>query len=265
MNTENQMNIAVVTGASSGMGKEFAKALDKTGAYQQIWVIARRKERLDLLAAELKTPVRVIGLDLTDPVSFKDYASLLENERPNVVTLVNCSGFGKFGTYADIPLCESLNMIDLNCKAVVQMTELTLPYMSKGSDIVNLDSLSSFQPVPYLNVYAATKAFVLSYSRALNRELSPRGIRVMAVCPGWVRTEFFDRATVTDEKAVTYFNVTYSPEQVIATAMKDRAKKKDVSVHGLPVKMQVLLVKLLPHRFVMNTWLRQQKHRDCLK
>ena len=133
--------------------------------------------------------------------------------------------------------------------------------MKEGSKIVELDSLSAFQPVPYLNVYGATKAFVLSYSRALNKEVKKRGIRVMAVCPGWVKTDFFDRATATSDDAVTYFNILYEPEDIVRTAIKDLYKgKKDVSVHGLPVKAQILLVKLLPHSLVMKIWLKQQKH-----
>lgn len=258
------MNIAVITGASSGMGKELAVQLDKAEKYDEIWLIARRKERLEELSAELSAPCVTIAMDLTDTSSFDKYKTMLEERKPNVKTLANCSGFGKFGKYDDIPIPESMNMIDLNCKALVTMTELTLPYMSEGSDIINLDSLSSFQPVPFLNVYAATKAFVLSYSQALNAELRPRRIKVMAVCPGWVKTEFFDRATTTDDKAVTYFNVMYTAKQVITTAMKDRAKGKTVSVHGLPVKFQVFLVKHLPHKFVINTWLRQQKHNEYI-
>ncbi len=255
------MRIAIITGAGSGMGKEFALQLSQKEEFDEMWVIGRRIDKLEALAEEVSCPVRPISLDLTVPGSFETYEELLQKEKPDVAVLVNCSGFGKFGTYEDIPLSESLNMIDLNAKALVAMTELTLPYMRKGAMIAQLDSLSSFQPVPYLNVYGATKAFVLSYSRALNMELKKRGIRVMAICPGWVKTDFFDRATVTDKNAVTYFNVMYEAKDVIRTAIKDLYKgKKDVSIHGFPVKFQVFLVKLLPHRLVMKIWLKQQKH-----
>ena len=253
--------IAVVTGASSGMGREFALALEaKRGELDEMWVIARRADRLEALRGEISIPLRVLAMDLTDPHSFDAYAALLKEEKPGVRYLINCSGFGKFGRYDQIPLSDSLSMIDLNCKALVSMTELTLPYMHRGAHIIELDSLSSFQPVPYLNVYAATKAFVLSYSRSLNCELKDRGIHVMAVCPGWVQTEFFDRATTTSQDAVTYFNILYQPRDIIRTAMKDMERGKDLSIHGLPVKAQVLAVKLLPHSLVMKIWLRQQKH-----
>ena len=153
-------------------------------------------------------------------------------------------------------------MIDLNTKALVLMTRLTLPYMEKGSHILQLDSLSAFQPVPYITTYGATKSFVLSYARAINRELKAKGIRVMAMNPGWVKTEFFNHAFQTNEAGeVQYFDRLYEAADVVATGLKDLYKtKKDYSVHGLPVKIQVLLVKLVPHRFVMNIWLGQQKN-----
>ena len=255
------MSIAIVTGASSGMGREFVYALDKEKKYDEIWVIARRNERLEALKGECVTPVKAIALDLTLAESFDTYRALLKENKPDVRVLVNASGFGKFGTYKDIDPEVSCNMIDLNCKALVRMTEYTLPYMKEGSYIMQLDSLSSFQPVPYIGVYGATKAFVLSYSRALNVELKPRGIKVMAICPGWVKTEFFERSKTNCEDAVTYYNVMYEAKDVVATAMKDMYKKnKDVSIHGLPVKLQVLGVKLLPHKLIMKIWMKQQKH-----
>ena len=152
-------------------------------------------------------------------------------------------------------------MIDLNCKALLMMTRLTVPYMAPGSHILELDSLSAFQPVPYITTYAATKAFVLSYSRAMNRELRDRGIRVMAMNPGWVKTEFFDHAFQTNGgNEVQYFNYLYEAKDVVRTGLKDLYhSRKDYSVHGLPIKFQVFLVKLLPHSLVMSVWLSQQK------
>ena len=133
--------------------------------------------------------------------------------------------------------------------------------MEKGSHILQLDSLSAFQPVPYITTYGATKAFVLSYSRAMNRELKPKGIRCMAMNPGWVRTEFFNHAFQTNSGSeVQYFNHLYEAKDCVATGLKDLYRtKKDYSVHGLPIKGQVALVKLVPHRIVMSIWLNQQK------
>ena len=152
-------------------------------------------------------------------------------------------------------------MIDLNCKALVAMTRVVLPYMHAGSHILQLDSLSAFQPVPYITTYGATKSFVLSYSRAMNRELKGTGIRMMAMNPGWVKTEFFNHAFQTNSgNEVQYFNPLWEAEAVVATGLKDLYKtKKDYSVHGFSIRMQVRLVKLLPHSIVMNIWLSQQK------
>ena len=141
------MKIAVITGASSGMGREFVLQLAKQEHFDEMWVIARRKERLEELKTQVDTPLRVVPLDLSGQPGWDAYAALLAAEQPDVRVLVNASGFGRFGTYADIPLADSLGMIDLNCKALVAMTELTLPYMHEGAKILELDSLSSFQPV----------------------------------------------------------------------------------------------------------------------
>ena len=254
------MNIAIVTGASSGMGKEFVLQLGAYVKVDEIWVIARRTEALEELKNQVSVPVRPISLDLCKEESFASYAKLLEAEKPNVKLLVNAAGFGKFGGFEKIPLVEDYRMLDLNCKALVIMTRLTLPYMKKGSHILQLDSLSAFQPVPYITTYGATKAFVLSYSRSINRELKPKGIRVMAMNPGWVKTEFFNHAFQTNNSEVQYFDPLYEAKDVVATGLKDLYKtKKDVSIHGFPIKAQVLLVKLLPHKLIMSIWQNQQK------
>lgn len=251
------MKIAVITGASSGMGKEFVVQLDREKKFDEIWVIARRLDRLEALQSEVSTKIRPISLDLTKEESIEEYRALLEKEKPVVDVLVNASGFGRFGTFSDMDLPTMYRMIDLNSKAYVGMTYATLPYLTKGSEVYQLDSLSSFQPVPYICVYGATKAFVLSFSRALNVELKSRGIHMMAVCPGWVKTEFFDHA-VTDD-TITYYNKFFTPEEVITRALRDMKKRKDVSVCGFSIRAQVLFTKLLPHRLVMKIWCKQQK------
>ncbi len=255
------MNIAIVTGASSGMGKEFVMQLSRYVTVDEIWVIARREDALRKLAGQVDAAsVRPIALDLCKAESFETLSQLLRQYEPDLKLLVNAAGFGKFGDFQQIPLQADLDMIELNCKALVAMTRTVLPYMHRGSHILQLDSLSAFQPVPYITTYGATKAFVLSYSRAIGQELRPQGIRVMAMNPAWVRTEFFDRALQTNDSKVQYFNYIYDAKDVVATGLRHLYRtKKDCSIHGLPVKLQVLLVKLLPHTLVMRTWLNQQK------
>ena len=254
------MKIAIVTGASSGMGREFVRQLHSYVSVDEIWAIARRASALEELKSETAIPVRPVVLDLLQPESFTAFAKLLEEEKPDVKLLVNAAGFGKFGKAENVSLEDDLGMIDLNCRALVAMTRLTLPYMAPGSHVLQLDSLSAFQPVPYITTYGASKAFVLSYSRAMNAELKPRGIRMMAMNPGWVKTEFFSHSFQTNQGEVQYFNRLYEAKDVVATGLHDLYKtKKDYSIHGFPVRMQVRLVKLLPHSLVMKTWIGQQK------
>ncbi len=255
------MTVAIVTGASSGMGREFVRQLSAYVQVDTIWAIARRAEALETLKEEASVPVRPIVLDLLKEDSFQTIRQLLETEKPDVKLLVNAAGFGKFGAYHKVTLEDDCRMIDLNCKALLVMTRLCLPYMHAGSHILQLDSLSAFQPVPYITTYGATKAFVLSYSRSMNRELKSRGIRMMAMNPAWVKTEFFDHAFQTNgDNEVQYFNYVYEADECVATGLKDLYKtRKDYSIHGLPVKLQVLGVKLMPHSIVMKIWLNQQK------
>ena len=239
------------------MGREFVLQLDRDQQFDEIWVLARRREVLEALGQNTRAKIRAIPCDLTKPDSIEAYASLLDEIKPCVSVLVNAGGFGQFGAFVDIPLETQLEMIDLNDKALVAMTYRTLPYMTEGSVIYQLGSLSAFQPVPYIGVYGASKAFVMSFSRSLNVELKKLGIKVMAVCPGWVKTDFFNRA-VTDD-TITYYNRYYTAEEVVRRALRDMKRGRDVSVCGKQIRAQVLLTKLLPHRLVMKIWCKQQK------
>lgn len=251
------MKIAIITGASSGMGREFVRQLCREDSFDQVWVIARRLDRLNELKAEMGDFIRPIALDLIKDESIAELKGLLEAEKPEVAVLVNASGFGKFEAFENIPLEDQLQMIDLNARSLTAVTYVTLPYLKAGSKVYQVASLSSFQPVPYIGVYGATKAYVLSFTRALGAELRHTGIKMMAVCPGWVKTEFFDRA-VTNESVITYYNQYFTAEEVVTRARRDMKKGKDVSVCGWKIRAQVLLTKLLPHRLVMKIWLAQQ-------
>ena len=132
-----------------------------------------------------------------------------------MAVLVNAAGFGKFGTCAELTLQETCGMIDLNCRAAAALTAAVLPYMGRGSRVLEICSSAAFQPLPGFNVYAATKAFLLRYSRALRWEAAPRGIRVTAVCPGWIRTDFMDVARDTKNgRTVRSFPFAQRPETV---------------------------------------------------
>lgn len=251
--------IAVITGASSGIGYEFAKTVNECGKeIDELWVIARRADRLE--AIEAPYPVKPIALDLTKRESLEEYKQLLEKEKPQVEILVNCSGFGVFQAACDVPLEDNMNMVDLNCQATMAMCQLTIPYMPEDSHIINIASVAAFQPIPYIGVYGATKAFVLSYSRALNRELRKSKISVTAVCPFWTKTEFFNRAIVkSKDTVVKYYAAMYTPSQIVKRAWKDAKRRRDVSKFGFVARVQAALAKILPHSFVMSFWMNQQK------
>ncbi len=253
-------NIAIITGASSGIGKYFAETVDTAGKFDEVWVIARNLGRLEALKETVPFPTRAIALDLSEKASYIEFGKLLEEEKPNVQLLINCSGFGKFCATLDTPLEVNLNMVDLNCEAIVALCQLAIPYMKKGAKIINIASVAAFQPIPYINVYGATKAFVLSYSRALNREMKSRGITVTAVCPFWTKTEFFNRAIAAEkDPVVKKYIAMYEPEQIVKRAWRDTKKGKDVSMYGFIARGQTLLTKLLPHKIIMSVWQNQQK------
>ncbi len=250
------MNLAVITGASSGMGRDFVYAIDKEFTLDEIWVIARREERLLELQKDCRAKIRPIALDLAVSESYEVYRKLLEESKPSIQVLINAAGFGLFGDFSQMDLDKQLNLIDLNVKGLTAITHISLPYMPAGSHLLNLASNSSWQPVPYINVYGSSKAYVMNFSRALEMELKKRKIHVMAIAPGWIKTEFFDRAVQDD--TIKYYDRFYTSQQVVDKAMKDLRKRKSVSIMGFPVRMQVRLVKLLPVRWVMGIWCKQQ-------
>lgn len=251
------MKIAVITGASSGMGRQFVKHLDNEG-FDQIWGIALNKEKLDSVTEEIKTPFRAFAIDLTKDEQIQTYVDALNSEKPEVQWLVNCSGYAKFGDYSQIPIKTSINMIDLNCSGLVKMTELTLPYMKEGGRIIEIASMAALQATPYMNVYGASKAFVLSYSRGLSAELKPRGISVTCVCPLWTKTNFQKTAELTSS-AINHFSSSYSAEAVVKKGIADARKHKLISVYGSKARMQWFIVKTMPHKWVMSIWTRQQQ------
>lgn len=254
------MKIAIVTGASSGMGREFVKQIELLYKdLDEIWVIARRVDRLKELKANMYTYVRIFDGDLTKDLVYKQVQNRLENQNPDIRMLVNAAGFGKIGTVEEIGKEDTklqLSMIEVNCGALTQMTMICLPYMSKGSRIVNLASAAAFCPQPSFAVYAATKSFVLSFSRALCTELKDRQIFVTAVCPGPVDTEFFEKAGKPESKFKDTFIV--RSKDVVKQALIDAKHGKEMSVYGTSVKGAHIATKVLPHGMILeamkNVW-----------
>lgn len=249
-------NIVIVTGASSGMGRDFALTVKENVKADELWVIARRLDRLEELKTQIDMKVVPVSLDLSKDESFEEFNKLLVKEKVNIKLLINASGYGKFDNVMNLSIEDNMGMVDLNVRGLTRMCLTCLPYMSKGSGIINFASLAAYQPVPYMNIYAASKAYVLSFTRALNREIRSKGMHAMAVCPYWTKTEFFDRA-VTKNTVVKKYSVMYESKKVVNAAWKNYNKGKDVSLYGFVSKGQVALVSLLPKKLVMNIWQKQ--------
>ncbi|MGE4483808.1 MAG: SDR family NAD(P)-dependent oxidoreductase [Oscillospiraceae bacterium] len=248
------MKIAVVTGASSGMGREFVRQIDEKYKLDEIWAIARREDRLNEIKFKSVIPIRAIPLDLLREKSIEYLKTLLEAEKPDVRILVNAAGFGKIGTYRDLSLQETNDMIDLNCKAAVDITIIALPFMNKNARILEVCSAASFQPLPGLNVYAASKTFLHSYSRALRWELMPRHIKVTAVCPDWVKTEFISVAKDTkNAHAVKHFPLAAKPEHVVSCALFDSAIGLPVSTYSIAF-LHRFFAKFIPNEIIISFW-----------
>lgn len=244
------MKIGIVTGASSGMGRETVLQLAGQFAFDEIWVIARREERLLALSRQVKTPLRLFPLDLEQPEDLAFLENALKESAPEVKFLVNAAGYGRIGPVGSISREEETGMIRLNCGALCALTHMVLPYMPRNSRILMFASAAAFAPQPDFAVYAATKAFVLSYSRALGAELAKRDIAVTAVCPGPVKTEFFDLAQMTGEIPIYKLLVMANPRRVVAKAIRDSIAKRPLSVYGPAMKAFLLLSRLLPHQAI---------------
>ena len=239
--------IALVTGASSGLGMEMVYQIAEVfPSLEEIWVNARREDVLKRLEAELPGRIRSFPGDITQPVTRKLITDALEAEQAHIMVLVNAAGFGKIGREGTLTEAESAGMIRVNCEALTLMTEACLPYLTIKSRVINFASAAAFLPQPGFAVYAATKAYVLSYSRALGKELAGRGIKVTAVCPGPVDTEFFPLAEEHASAPVYKKLFMSKTEDVAARALADSRAGKTVSVYGGPMKLFRLLAKLVP-------------------
>ena len=186
------MKTAIITGASSGLGREFVRQIAEVfPEIESYWLIARRTERLEEIAAQLPDKeICCIPLDLCDTMSFVTFREKLMSEAPEVALLVNNAGCGYLGNVGEVDTTSQTRMIDLNVRALTAITNMVVGYMEEGSRILNVSSIASFCPNPRMTVYSATKAYVSHYTIGLSEELKSRGITVTAVCPGPMATEF---------------------------------------------------------------------------
>lgn len=246
------MSICIITGASSGIGKEFAANVTTYFPnIKEIWLIARRKEKLEEVAKVLTINYKILPLDITKDEHINQLEQLLQQKKPKIKLLINCAGYGIIGNFSNLSLQEQVGMIDLNCTALTKITYLTIPYMKKNSRILQLASVAAFVPQPQFAIYAATKSFVLSFSRALNEELRNKRICVTAVCPGPVKTEFFDIAERYGSTLAIKKRTMVSAKKVVHGALKASLYKRHSYTCSAIMKGMHLCCKLLPHSFVL--------------
>lgn len=223
--------VAIITGATGGIGKEFTRILAKE-ILDEIWVIGRNKEKLAWLRQKYGSKIIPVCADLTNKQDLLQIKSLLTKEIL-VTYLINNAGVARMAHSKDFNTAEMDKTIMLNCNVPVTLINYCIPYMEKGSKIINVSSAAAFQPVPFINLYASTKAFLHSYSRALHMELKPAGITVTSASPGWVDTDLLPKEI--NGRKVKFPGIT-SPWKVARKAVKDAKKGKDVSICSLPLQ-----------------------------
>jgi len=251
------MRIAIITGASSGLGREFALRIARRADVDEFWLIARRADRLEQLASTLPLSCRVLALDLSQREAVRVVASRLEGSGAEVAYLVNAAGFARFGTFDGVSLEDGEAMVDLNCRAAVDLCVVCLPHMARWGRIINVASCAGFMPLPGLNIYAATKAFMVSYTRSLRWETAARRVRVTAVCPYWMKTEFMavGRETGTSRRpSVRHFPLAQRPGGVAAWSLMMNGIGLAVATCSVPSFLLRIVGKFVPHCITILGW-----------
>ncbi len=247
------MKIAIITGASTGLGLEFLKALPAFfPEIEEYWLIARRKEKLEAAAALTSRPCKILPLDLTAEDSYAALRDELDAASPEVCLLINNSGCGYWGNVGEGPLDDQLRMIELNLRGLTAVTHLTIPHMQRGSRIINISSIASFCPNARMTVYSATKSYVSAFSYGITEELRSKGITATAVCPGPMDTEFIYLGAIKGNSE-TFDRLPYcKPEKVAKGALKAaRRGKMNYTPHPF-YKLYKILAKFLPVALVMK-------------
>lgn len=230
------MKTALITGASSGIGEIFAKEL--ASRKTNLVLVARSEDKLQKLANELQYQYQiqadVIVQDLTAPAATNSVFEIVSQKGLTIDLLVNNAGFGDYGDFTERPLEKLVNMIQLNITALVELTHLFLPRMqqNKSGAIINVSSLGGFQPLPYMSVYGATKAFVLSFSEALWAENQDSGVKILALCPGPTESEFFQRAEFPQSVGGSSMSQLTPTEEVVKDALQALEKNQSNVVTG---------------------------------
>ncbi|MBQ4510820.1 MAG: SDR family NAD(P)-dependent oxidoreductase [Clostridia bacterium] len=242
------MKIAIISGASSGIGLELAKLLDND-SLDELWLIARNTDKLSKLNTELKTEVRLLTLDLLNEKSFDEIKDLLNQLKPEIKYLICSAGVGFNGSLESLTEKQISQTIALNCSSLSILNRISLNYLTEGSRIINISSGAAFTPQPYFSVYAASKAYVNSFSRAIGQELKSRKIYVTAVCPGPVDTPFFSSLDGVKEYKKKFLIL---PNKVAIGALKASQRKKKIYTPTISMKLVHLASKLMPTSLILK-------------
>ncbi len=247
------MKIAIITGASAGLGKEFLKAAPTYFPdIDEYWLIARRQEKLTEAAALVPKQCRIFPMDLTKTDSYARLAKELAALTPTVALLVNNSGCGFLGNVGEGELQNQLQMVDLNLRGLTAVTHVVMPYMTNGSRIINVSSIASFCPNPRMTVYSAGKAYVTAFSYGISEEAAPRGITVTAVCPGPMDTDFIYLGEIKGNSK-TFDTLPYcDPVKVVNGAYKAALAGKRCYTPLAFYKLYKILAKFLPVSVTMK-------------
>jgi len=239
--------VALITGASAGLGVEFARQLSKRG--HRLVLVARRKERLEELARELGN-ARAVAIDLSKKDAAAKLLADLESNGETVDLLVNNAGFGLIGRFAELDAKRERQMIDLNVGALTELCRAVAPGMiaRKSGGIINVASTAAFQAGPKMAVYFATKAFVLSLTEALHEELKPHGIKVSCLCPGPTRTEFGEVAGFGGNGM--FDRVAMESPEVVTAGLEGLDSNKAVVIPGLVNKIGAAATRFAPRATV---------------
>jgi len=242
------MGTALITGASAGLGTHFALALAKEG--HDLILVARREDRLRQLARLVRekqgVDAHVLAVDMVKKNAVSRLIETVSRQGLTVDMVINNAGFGLRGTFAEMDRARQARMIDLNCRAVMELSHAFLPEMiaARSGAILNVASTAAFQPGPWMAVYYATKAFVLSFSEALHEEVKSHGVHVSALCPGPTRTEFAEIADMSDSELFKRFSS--APEQVVADGLAALKANRAVAVSGFANRLAAGSIRFVP-------------------
>lgn len=259
----------MISGASSGLGKAFLFQLVKEPAYfgpelaiTEFWLIASRQEGLDSLQAELASlpefsqfGFRFLRYDLSDDYSLSALCAEIASIQGEIVCLINSAGLGRSGAFTALPVAEHERVVAVNDMALMRLSYAALPLMPRGARLIQVASSAAFAPLPHNAIYSASKAFVLTFARALRNEVKDQGIVVTTLCPGAIATPFFDKAgEYFKVESMSKRHMMSAPEAVARHGLRAARRGRIVAVYSLPIKLTHVLCKLFPHRLVSWVW-----------